>query len=156
MTLHSIPRMPCLALPGRGVIIHRTRDLFDYNKIGDAYLKIWHAGSSSNLLPIHFWMKLTQYPVLAWASFDGSTNAPEVYPNGNSILNLQNQLLIQITPTFAGQWHGWGCTLYGGNFCHHRWFVQPVLLLVSLKSAAGFDGVLWWNALWHADTGRHL
>ena len=34
-----------------------------------------------------------------WASFDGTTNAPVVYPNGNSIENLQNQLLVQVSPT---------------------------------------------------------
>lgn len=33
-----------------------------------------------------------------WASFDGTTNAPTVFPNGTSIENLQNQILIQITP----------------------------------------------------------
>jgi hypothetical protein len=33
-----------------------------------------------------------------WGSFDGSTNAPIVYPNGTSIMNLENQILIQISP----------------------------------------------------------
>ena len=33
-----------------------------------------------------------------WASFDGSTNAPVVYPNGTSIDNLQNQVLVQVAP----------------------------------------------------------
>jgi hypothetical protein len=36
--------------------------------------------------------------VLAFASFDGSTNDPIVYPNGTSIENLENQILIQISP----------------------------------------------------------
>jgi hypothetical protein len=36
-----------------------------------------------------------------WASFDGTTNDPVVYPNGASIQNLVNQIIIQIysTPT---------------------------------------------------------
>lgn len=34
-----------------------------------------------------------------WASFDGSTNAPIIYPNGTSLENLQNQILVQISPT---------------------------------------------------------
>lgn len=38
-------------------------------------------------------------PYFAWGSFDGTTNAPVVYPNGTSIANLANQALIQITPT---------------------------------------------------------
>ena len=33
-----------------------------------------------------------------WASFDGTTNAPVVFPNGTSIENLQNQVLIQVSP----------------------------------------------------------
>ncbi|MDD5139316.1 MAG: hypothetical protein PHY43_03530 [Verrucomicrobiales bacterium] len=36
--------------------------------------------------------------VLTWGSFDGSTNAPVVYPNGTSIENLANQVLVQISP----------------------------------------------------------
>lgn len=37
-----------------------------------------------------------------WASFDGTTNAPVVFPNGTSIDSLENQVLIQITTTPAG------------------------------------------------------
>jgi hypothetical protein len=33
-----------------------------------------------------------------WGSFDGSTNPPIVYPNGTSILNLENEALMQISP----------------------------------------------------------
>ena len=33
-----------------------------------------------------------------WASFDGTTNDPVVYPNGTSIQNLENQVLIQLSP----------------------------------------------------------
>lgn len=33
-----------------------------------------------------------------WASFDGTTNAPVVYPNGTSIDNLENQILVNVTP----------------------------------------------------------
>jgi hypothetical protein len=34
-----------------------------------------------------------------WSSFDGTTNDPVVYPNGMSIQNLANEVLVQITPT---------------------------------------------------------
>jgi len=82
-------------LAGPGVINGPVT--FDYNKIGDAFFN----GTLSLFLftTNQFLSEITQTPLLAWASFDGSTNAPEVYPNGNSILNLENQLLIQITPT---------------------------------------------------------
>ena len=36
---------------------------------------------------------------IAWASFDGSTNDPVVYPNGTSIANVVNQLFMQVTPS---------------------------------------------------------
>ena len=36
---------------------------------------------------------------LAWASFDGTTNDPVVYPNGTSINNFINQLVIRVQPT---------------------------------------------------------
>lgn len=48
--------------------------------------------------PIRFLDELTQSPVFAWGSFDGTTNAPIVYPNGESILDLENQVLIRISP----------------------------------------------------------
>jgi hypothetical protein len=34
-----------------------------------------------------------------WGSFDGTTNAPIVYPNGTSIANLAAEALFQISPT---------------------------------------------------------
>jgi len=34
-----------------------------------------------------------------WGSFDGTTNLPTVYPNGASLTNLVNQLVMQITTT---------------------------------------------------------
>jgi hypothetical protein len=33
-----------------------------------------------------------------WGSFDGTTNAPIVYPNGTSITNLEKEALIQVLP----------------------------------------------------------
>jgi hypothetical protein len=40
----------------------------------------------------------TQIPALQWASFDDSTNAPILYPNGASIQELENQMVITISP----------------------------------------------------------
>ena len=34
-----------------------------------------------------------------WGSFDDSTNAPVVYPNGTSIASLESQMLMQVTST---------------------------------------------------------
>ena len=41
--------------------------------------------------------EFTQSSLLAWGSFDTSTNDPVVYPNGTSIQNLENLVLIQIS-----------------------------------------------------------
>jgi len=38
----------------------------------------------------------------AWGSFDASTNDPVVYPNGTSIQNVANQLLVHVTPPPPG------------------------------------------------------
>ena len=34
-----------------------------------------------------------------WASYDDSTNAPVVYPNGTSIAAIESQMLMQVTST---------------------------------------------------------
>lgn len=44
--------------------------------------------------------ELSQTEIYVWGSFDGSTNEPTVYPNDISILNLENQMLIQVTPPY--------------------------------------------------------
>ena len=37
-------------------------------------------------------------PFFFWGSFDGTTNDPVVYPDGTSIANLANQVLVQVSP----------------------------------------------------------
>jgi hypothetical protein len=47
------------------------------------------------------WLNISdQTPWVIWASFDGTTNPPTVYPNDVSINDLQNLLTIQVTPQF--------------------------------------------------------
>jgi len=41
--------------------------------------------------------------LLAWGSFDGTTNAPIVYPNGTSINDLMTQILVQVTPPYLAE-----------------------------------------------------
>jgi len=84
-------------LAGPGVINPITQITFD--KVGNVFfngpLAIYGLGTNA-----FFGLnQLSQYQVLAYGSFDGSTNQPVVYPNGSSIENLQNQLLLQISPT---------------------------------------------------------
>ena len=80
-------------LAGPGVI--NSSVAFNYNKIGSAFRNgsMRLAGDTNQFLS-----ELTHYTTFAWASFDSSTNEPEVYPNGASIDNLGNLIYVQISP----------------------------------------------------------
>lgn len=79
--------LPLLNGPGRMV----TPVEFRLNKSGPIYLN--HPAFLPGSLD-----EQSQQTLIIWASFDGSTNAPVLYPNGTSIQNLENQVLIQISP----------------------------------------------------------
>ena len=66
---------------------------FTYNKAGNLYINSGLADTN------HYLGELDQslYGVI-WASYDDTTNPPVVYPNGSSLQNLVNQMLIQVTP----------------------------------------------------------
>ena len=81
-------------LAGPGVI--NAPVTFSYNKIGTAFD---NGPLEDTVSTNQFLSQLTQYPASAWASFDSSTNDPVVYPDGTSISNLENQIIIQISPT---------------------------------------------------------
>jgi Putative Ig domain len=59
-----------------------------YNKVGPIY-----QNNAPNALD-----EATASLFFIWGSYDGSTNAPIVYPNGTSITDLENQLLLQVSP----------------------------------------------------------
>jgi hypothetical protein len=48
--------------------------------------------------PFRFLDELTALPIFSWGSFDGTTNPPVVYPNGASVLAMEDQVLMPITP----------------------------------------------------------
>ena len=83
-------------LAGPGTITPSTTIVYD--KAGTVYLN--GSLASYSLATNNFLSQTTQsgLPELQWASFDGSTNDPIVYPNGTSIQNLVNQLYIQVSP----------------------------------------------------------
>ncbi|MCU0782831.1 MAG: Ig domain-containing protein [Verrucomicrobia bacterium] len=85
ISFNSANALPGLA--GPGTIEPDVQ--FTFNKVGPVYL---------NFSP-SFMDELSQETVLIWGSFDGTTNAPVVYPNGTSVENLENQVLIQVSPT---------------------------------------------------------
>jgi hypothetical protein len=65
---------------------------FIYNNVGPIF-------ENSGLVDTNaFLEEQNQIPVFLWGSFDGTTNVPTLYPNDVSIFDLENQMLIQITP----------------------------------------------------------
>src|SRR5207244_7346892 len=50
--------------------------------------------------PIRFLDELTGAVDFVWGSFDATTNAPVIYPNGTSLQNLINQTLLPLNPGF--------------------------------------------------------
>lgn len=72
-----------------------------FDKVGPVYLN-----DSDLLTGTNYWTEMPGNAIdeyygvyFVWGTFDGTTNAPIVYPNGPSVDALGNLILIQITPT---------------------------------------------------------
>jgi hypothetical protein len=76
---------------GPGVI--NAPSVLTFNKVGPSFYNP-SIPNSTALVPD----ELSGIQGLIWASFDGTTNAPIVYPNG-SYTNLLASILIQVSPT---------------------------------------------------------
>ncbi len=72
-------------LPGPGLVEPTMSAV--YNKIGPAFF---------NSGPF-FLDEASSFPSFVWGSFDGGTNDPVVYPSGASIVDYENQVLMQVT-----------------------------------------------------------
>jgi hypothetical protein len=82
LTFNQTYILPNLAGPG-------TIDppaVFTFNKSGIAWI---------NTTP--FLTQVGGSQQYTWASFDGTTNTPILYPNGASITNIENQMIMQVT-----------------------------------------------------------
>lgn len=88
-------------LAGPGTIIPSTTISFNksgpvyFNSFGDVmdgtpYFTESPGGDVADLYYVVYFV---------WASYDGTTNAPVVYPNGTSIDDLQNQIFVKVAPT---------------------------------------------------------
>ena len=110
-------------LAGPGTII--TPTTLTFNKVGPTYYN-----SSEDVMngtpyfvetPGGDTADLYYQAYFIWGSYDGSTNAPVVYPNGTSIDALQNGILIQVSPTalptgYAGWQYSANFSATGGSF----------------------------------------
>jgi hypothetical protein len=79
--------LPGLAGPG----IINSPSTIVFNKIGPTFINVGPGNVNGPLAYLGG-------QNLIWGSFDGTTNAPVVYPNGTSIANLAAEVLIQIYP----------------------------------------------------------
>ncbi len=75
------------SLSGPGTINPPT--LFTFNKVGPVF---------ENESPASIIGPSGAGRGFVWGSFDGTTNAPVVYPNGTSLANLANEAVTQISP----------------------------------------------------------
>jgi hypothetical protein len=82
-------------LAGPGTI--ETPTVITFNKVGIQFFN-----NSPNAYFIDS-AEANQLPLAVWGSFDGSTNAPIVYPNGATIESLENMILIGISPGLLPQ-----------------------------------------------------
>lgn len=74
------------------------------------------------------------FPQFLWGSFDGSTNDPIVFPNGTSILEVENWLLMQIVTASlpdatAGQPYNSGPLSGQGGVQPYTWSLSPLTAL---------------------------
>jgi hypothetical protein len=81
-----------LAGPGN---IEPGNMVITFNKVGPVLLNVYNTnflqgGLSQDASTTNF----------CWGTFDGSTNAPVIYPSGTSIANLEAQILFQIVTAF--------------------------------------------------------
>jgi len=79
-------------LAGPGTIEAPTTIIF--NNVGPLY---YNAGLINTNA---FLNELSQTPLFIWGSFDGTTNAPAVYPNDLSVTELEIQVLVQVSPQY--------------------------------------------------------
>lgn len=84
-----------------------------------------------NVVTNHIWSldELFSAQDVIWASYDDSTNAPVVYPNGTSIAAIESQMLMQVTsvtlpPTHAGVAYTTQLTGTGGVL-PYTWSLAP-------------------------------
>ena len=82
-----------IGLAGPGTIEPTT--LFTFNNAGPLYY-------NSGMIATNVFLNETnnQLTVFIWGSFDGTTNVPVLYPNDVSILDMENQVLVQVTPPY--------------------------------------------------------
>jgi len=123
---------------GPGIIDSPTTIIF--NKSGP----IFYNFATNHLYALD---ERTAFPYPMWASFDDSTNAPVLYPNGTSIASLESQMLMQVTsvslpPGHRGTAYGTQLTGTGGSGPPYTWSLAPDSPAVPSGLVLTLDGWL--------------
>jgi hypothetical protein len=135
-------------LAGPGLITPSTTITFD--KVGPVYFNYTDFGNLMDGTPY-----FTETPgndgsdlyyafYFVWASYNGTTNDPVVYPDGMSLQNLENQVSVQITPnslpngTNGAAYTPVNFTATGGAFTYSP---VPAWTTTSLPSAPPSSGL---------------
>jgi hypothetical protein len=89
----------------------------------------------------------TAFQDVLWASYDDSTNAPVVYPNGTSIAAIESQMLMQVTSTTlppgkVGAAYSTQLTGTGGSGPPYTWSLAPDSPALPPGLALTLDGKL--------------
>lgn len=79
-------------IAGPGTI--ETPTVFIFNNVGPVYLNFGMISTNA------FLTELDQSMYYSWGSFDGTTNAPVLYPNDASVTDMEMQVLVQISPPY--------------------------------------------------------
>ena len=82
---------------GPGTVTSPTT--INFNKIGASYWNLldFNLFNSSLLSPLFVSDETTAIQGILWASFDGTTNAPVLYPNGTSLASFVSQLFLRVS-----------------------------------------------------------
>jgi hypothetical protein len=112
--------------------------VFTYNKAGPVFYNGPFADANSFINPDEV-NEITQTPELQWASFDGSTNDPVLYPNTTSLQNLEFQTLSQLVVTPGGPLVTYSGSYYSVQFSVTGGALAPPFTW-SATSAPGIAG----------------
>jgi hypothetical protein len=109
-------------LAGPGTIDPPT--MITLNKAGPVFYNI-HTNN------IWFLDQRTAVALPLWASYDDSTNAPIVYPNGTSIASIESQMLMQVTsvslpPAHVNTRYSTQLTGTGGSGPPYNWLLETL------------------------------
>ena len=90
LTFNPANALPRLAGPGT----IESPTLIAFNRVGPLY---YNVAGNVNGFQYYYLDELAAVVDITWGSYDESTNAPVVYPDGSSLQALENMLLMQVT-----------------------------------------------------------